>query len=226
MEIRISKPKEFIYCLLYKEPHNTEYLCKELYEKKRNSRVSHWVKELHRDGHIKRRDTLSDQRYWLYSADPKYLYKSILQSIDNWIDSNGNHQSLSSDERKILFKIINSKSFKNFVDEEIAAMIIEQRGGDPFQRIKSCISEYCMFILAIDDIIEYEHGSKFLEYAKESFPYKSSVGLLSIAFVEANPTINTSTVSLIDTLGYLLGGYHSYMSDYLSAMVTIAKKFL
>ena len=222
MEDRILNPKEFIYCLLYKKPRSTKSICEELYEKDRNSRVSHWINELYIDGHIKRTDKPGDQRFWLYYADPKYLFTSIFQSIGSWTDSRGDHPTLSFTEKEIIIKLIETKPFKEFVDDEVGLMVLEERGGKPFKKIKSCISEYCMFLESIADNIGYKHFSKVLECGKESLPYPhSAAGCLSMAFAEANPS-----GPLVNTLGYLLDSYNNHMDYYLKATVAITKKFL
>jgi len=224
MENKLNNPKETICLISYKEPISVKDICKILYNKDRNSRVSGWISELLKKGWIKHHEKLpKDRRYTYLKSTNKSIFDSIIKELKR------KNIKLDEGEKKRLKHFIYSKHFKKFACD-IINQIDFKKSPEDFSIIKNQLCYLCAFhafmlrfIVKQDFDIEYIIGHKLddEEDPIDQLPDEFLDKLLKDA--EERDTLNKSLTMLWFPLLYKLSKLDEYTSktlcSYLSRFV-------
>lgn len=230
MKEKLFEPKEKIYLLLYSEPCNVENICQTLYGKKRNSRVSGWIKELYEKDKIKP-IFKTDFRKHYFQATPKWLFDSICNDLENIRkklnklkkekDIKFNFE-LDSDEKKRLLILLDHEVFRKFV-YSLSKRVEQISGLDSpsfnLSMIKNQFSHYCAFLFwfelwrvrskCIDEHKDIKDN--FDEYLEQAFKrYKAkkdfqnlSEGILSLGVFSLDKLLHLDYLTSTTLIAYL-----------------------
>jgi len=188
MSKNLINPKETICLLLYYKPKNVEYICNALYGRKRNSRVSGWLKELNKKGWIKSVSS-KDLREHLFYTTSKCLLDSVQQDLII------HNITLSMDETWKLKQLFSSEDFRNYVNDIIihALKFYNLREIPPgLSLIKQNLVYYCVFLSVI------------YNYILKKYP-KIKIAQLEKDIEKLVPKIENTDISInLTKLGFLL----------------------